>query len=154
MLLSRGKSLKNSFKLFFMHIQSKHRYTDLFTYIILIYMKKVELYNQNLSPITPSISLYLSYSSFCIQCFFFFFSQGILVTWTKGFKATDCEGEDVVELLREAIKRKEVILNMKQSFSENYKQIGSVCGEQISQYAQKKVRKANKKNYENCFGSH
>lgn len=35
--------------------------------------------------------------------------QGILVTWTKGFKATDCEGEDVVELLREAIKRKEVI---------------------------------------------
>uniref|UniRef100_A0A4W6ESA1 Hexokinase-2 n=1 Tax=Lates calcarifer TaxID=8187 RepID=A0A4W6ESA1_LATCA len=33
--------------------------------------------------------------------------QGILVTWTKGFKATDCEGEDVVELLREAIKRKE-----------------------------------------------
>lgn len=34
--------------------------------------------------------------------------QGILVTWTKGFKATDCEGEDVVELLREAIKRKEV----------------------------------------------
>lgn len=31
------------------------------------------------------------------------------MTWTKGFKATDCEGEDVVELLREAIKRKEVI---------------------------------------------
>lgn len=34
--------------------------------------------------------------------------QGILVTWTKGFKATDCEGEDVVGLLREAIKRREV----------------------------------------------
>uniref|UniRef100_A0A8C9ZIK9 Hexokinase-2 n=1 Tax=Sander lucioperca TaxID=283035 RepID=A0A8C9ZIK9_SANLU len=33
--------------------------------------------------------------------------QGILVTWTKGFKATDCEGEDVVGLLREAIKRRE-----------------------------------------------
>ncbi|XP_012679789.2 hexokinase-1 isoform X1 [Clupea harengus] len=32
---------------------------------------------------------------------------GRLVTWTKGFKATDCEGEDVVELLREGIKRKE-----------------------------------------------
>ena len=30
------------------------------------------------------------------------------MTWTKGFKATDCEGEDVVELLRDAIKRKEV----------------------------------------------
>uniref|UniRef100_A0A665UB32 Hexokinase-2 n=1 Tax=Echeneis naucrates TaxID=173247 RepID=A0A665UB32_ECHNA len=33
--------------------------------------------------------------------------RGILVTWTKGFKATDCEGEDVVGLLREAIKRRE-----------------------------------------------
>uniref|UniRef100_A0A674F825 Hexokinase-2 n=1 Tax=Salmo trutta TaxID=8032 RepID=A0A674F825_SALTR len=32
---------------------------------------------------------------------------GILVTWTKGFKATDCEGEDVVGLLREGIKRRE-----------------------------------------------
>uniref|UniRef100_A0A8D2ZSG4 Hexokinase-2 n=1 Tax=Scophthalmus maximus TaxID=52904 RepID=A0A8D2ZSG4_SCOMX len=32
---------------------------------------------------------------------------GILLTWTKGFKATDCEGEDVVGLLREAIKRRE-----------------------------------------------
>lgn len=32
---------------------------------------------------------------------------GILVTWTKGFKATDCEGEDVVGLLRDAIKRRE-----------------------------------------------
>lgn len=30
------------------------------------------------------------------------------MTWTKGFKATDCEGEDVVGLLREAIKRREV----------------------------------------------
>ncbi|XP_037353047.1 hexokinase HKDC1 isoform X1 [Talpa occidentalis] len=32
--------------------------------------------------------------------------KGILVGWTKGFKATDCEGEDVVDLLREAIKRR------------------------------------------------
>uniref|UniRef100_A0A3B1JCM0 hexokinase n=1 Tax=Astyanax mexicanus TaxID=7994 RepID=A0A3B1JCM0_ASTMX len=32
---------------------------------------------------------------------------GILVNWTKGFKATDCEGEDVVNLLREGIKRRE-----------------------------------------------
>ncbi|KAG7279179.1 hypothetical protein CRUP_022374 [Coryphaenoides rupestris] len=32
---------------------------------------------------------------------------GILVTWTKGFKATDCEGEDVVGLLRDAIRRRE-----------------------------------------------
>ncbi|XP_064418695.1 hexokinase-1 isoform X2 [Latimeria chalumnae] len=32
---------------------------------------------------------------------------GILLTWTKGFKATDCEGEDMVNMLREAIKRRE-----------------------------------------------
>lgn len=34
--------------------------------------------------------------------------QGTLVGWTKGFKATDCEGEDVVDMLREAIKRRNV----------------------------------------------
>ncbi|XP_060052799.1 hexokinase HKDC1 [Erinaceus europaeus] len=32
--------------------------------------------------------------------------KGILIEWTKGFKATDCEGEDVVDMLREAIKRR------------------------------------------------
>uniref|UniRef100_A0A8C0JEJ4 hexokinase n=1 Tax=Chelonoidis abingdonii TaxID=106734 RepID=A0A8C0JEJ4_CHEAB len=32
---------------------------------------------------------------------------GILLNWTKGFKATDCEGEDVVHLLREGIRRRE-----------------------------------------------
>lgn len=42
-----------------------------------------------------------------ITCFLSF--QGILLNWTKGFKATDCEGEDVVYLLREGIKRREVI---------------------------------------------
>ncbi|XP_024862230.1 hexokinase HKDC1-like isoform X2 [Kryptolebias marmoratus] len=31
---------------------------------------------------------------------------GTLVTWTKGFKATDCEGHDVVNMLQEAIKRR------------------------------------------------
>ncbi|XP_054892320.1 hexokinase HKDC1 isoform X2 [Poeciliopsis prolifica] len=31
---------------------------------------------------------------------------GTLVSWTKGFKATDCVGEDVVSMLREAIKRR------------------------------------------------
>ncbi|KAG7236004.1 hypothetical protein INR49_001402 [Caranx melampygus] len=31
---------------------------------------------------------------------------GTLVSWTKGYKATDCEGQDVVSLLREAIKRR------------------------------------------------
>nr|XP_036858867.1 hexokinase-1 [Manis javanica] len=32
---------------------------------------------------------------------------GILITWTKGFKATDCVGHDVVTLLRDAVKRRE-----------------------------------------------
>lgn len=40
--------------------------------------------------------------------FMLWWIQGILVNWTKGFKATDCEGEDVVNLLREGIKRREV----------------------------------------------
>uniref|UniRef100_A0A4W4FFI4 Hexokinase-2 n=1 Tax=Electrophorus electricus TaxID=8005 RepID=A0A4W4FFI4_ELEEL len=34
--------------------------------------------------------------------------QGILLNWTKGFKATGCEGEDVVALLKDAIHRMEV----------------------------------------------
>ncbi|XP_038839735.1 hexokinase-2-like isoform X2 [Salvelinus namaycush] len=33
--------------------------------------------------------------------------QGILLKWTKGFKATGCEGEDVVCLLKDAIQRRE-----------------------------------------------
>uniref|UniRef100_A0A8D2KV67 Hexokinase-2 n=1 Tax=Varanus komodoensis TaxID=61221 RepID=A0A8D2KV67_VARKO len=33
--------------------------------------------------------------------------EGILVQWTKGFNATGCEGEDVVGLLKEAIRRRE-----------------------------------------------
>ncbi|XP_061084721.1 hexokinase HKDC1-like [Conger conger] len=32
--------------------------------------------------------------------------KGNLVCWTKGFKAMDCEGNDVVDMLREAIKRR------------------------------------------------
>ncbi|XP_021562174.1 putative hexokinase HKDC1 [Carlito syrichta] len=32
--------------------------------------------------------------------------KGTLIRWTKGFKATDCEGEDMVDMLREAIKRR------------------------------------------------
>uniref|UniRef100_S4R4G2 Phosphotransferase n=1 Tax=Petromyzon marinus TaxID=7757 RepID=S4R4G2_PETMA len=32
--------------------------------------------------------------------------QGFLVNWTKGFKASGCEGKDVVMLLREAIQRR------------------------------------------------
>ncbi|XP_018617907.1 hexokinase-2 [Scleropages formosus] len=33
--------------------------------------------------------------------------QGILLRWTKGFRATGCEGEDVVQLLKDAIHRQE-----------------------------------------------
>ncbi|XP_011385028.2 hexokinase-1-like [Pteropus vampyrus] len=36
--------------------------------------------------------------------------EGILITWTKGFKATDCVGHDVATLLRDAIKRREVTI--------------------------------------------
>uniref|UniRef100_A0A9J8BY92 Hexokinase-2 n=1 Tax=Cyprinus carpio carpio TaxID=630221 RepID=A0A9J8BY92_CYPCA len=34
--------------------------------------------------------------------------QGILIKWTKGFKASGCEGEDVATLLKDAIHRSEV----------------------------------------------
>uniref|UniRef100_A0A7N6BIQ1 Hexokinase-2 n=1 Tax=Anabas testudineus TaxID=64144 RepID=A0A7N6BIQ1_ANATE len=37
---------------------------------------------------------------------------GKLVSWTKGFKATDCEGHDVVSLLSEAIKRRNFDLDI------------------------------------------
>ncbi|KAM9744414.1 hexokinase-2 [Menidia menidia] len=33
--------------------------------------------------------------------------EGILLRWTKGFKATDCVGKDVVTLLKEAVRRKQ-----------------------------------------------
>lgn len=36
------------------------------------------------------------------------FVQGILLKWTKGFKASDCEGKDVVKLLKDAVHRKQV----------------------------------------------
>ncbi|XP_036920331.1 hexokinase-3 isoform X2 [Sturnira hondurensis] len=35
--------------------------------------------------------------------------QGILLNWTKGFNASDCEGQDVVGLLRQAIVRKQAV---------------------------------------------
>ncbi|XP_023572249.1 hexokinase-3 isoform X2 [Octodon degus] len=35
--------------------------------------------------------------------------QGILLNWTKGFNASDCEGQDVVFLLREAIRRRQAV---------------------------------------------
>lgn len=35
--------------------------------------------------------------------------QGILLNWTKGFNASDCKGQDVVFLLREAIRRRQAM---------------------------------------------
>ncbi|XP_032259674.1 hexokinase-3 [Phoca vitulina] len=35
--------------------------------------------------------------------------QGILLNWTKGFNASDCEGQDIVCLLREAIGRRQAV---------------------------------------------
>ncbi|XP_051027763.1 hexokinase-3 isoform X2 [Acomys russatus] len=35
--------------------------------------------------------------------------QGILLNWTKGFSASGCEGQDVVHLLREAIRRRQAV---------------------------------------------
>lgn len=34
--------------------------------------------------------------------------QGILLKWTKGFKASGCEGQDVIMLLKEAVCRRKV----------------------------------------------
>lgn len=33
--------------------------------------------------------------------------QGILLKWTKGFKASGCEGQDVITLLRDAVRRRQ-----------------------------------------------
>ncbi|XP_070271191.1 hexokinase-3 [Myotis yumanensis] len=35
--------------------------------------------------------------------------QGILLNWTKGFNASNCEGQDVVRLLREALERRQAM---------------------------------------------
>lgn len=37
-----------------------------------------------------------------------FFCQGVLITWTKRFKASGVEGADVVKLLNKAIKKRGV----------------------------------------------
>nr|XP_036858398.1 hexokinase HKDC1 isoform X2 [Manis javanica] len=44
--------------------------------------------------------------TFSFPCRQMSIDKGTLIGWTKGFKATDCEGEDVVDMLREAIKRR------------------------------------------------
>lgn len=44
----------------------------------------------------------------CQDCFNFGSPQGILLKWTKGFKASGCEGQDVIMLLKEAVCRRKV----------------------------------------------
>lgn len=41
-------------------------------------------------------------------CWGFFFSQAVLLTWTKKFRASGVEGMDVVQLLNRAIKKRGV----------------------------------------------
>ncbi|XP_065601126.1 LOW QUALITY PROTEIN: hexokinase-2-like [Cyrtonyx montezumae] len=52
------------------------------------------------------VSLPLGFT-FSFPCHQTNLDEGILLKWTKGFKATGCEGEDVVGLLKEAIHRRE-----------------------------------------------
>ncbi|XP_059926821.1 hexokinase HKDC1-like isoform X1 [Gadus macrocephalus] len=44
--------------------------------------------------------------TFSFPCYQKAIDTGTLVSWTKGFKATGCQGNDVVDMLREAIKRR------------------------------------------------
>uniref|UniRef100_A0A668AKZ4 Hexokinase-3 n=1 Tax=Myripristis murdjan TaxID=586833 RepID=A0A668AKZ4_9TELE len=50
------------------------------------------------------LPLGFTFSFPCLQAAINVVSTGL--NWTKGFKATDCEGNDVVDMLREAIKRR------------------------------------------------
>uniref|UniRef100_A0A8C8S2C9 Hexokinase-3 n=1 Tax=Pelusios castaneus TaxID=367368 RepID=A0A8C8S2C9_9SAUR len=45
--------------------------------------------------------------TFSFPCQQMSLDQGILLSWTKGFSASDCVGKDVVQLLREAVQRKQ-----------------------------------------------
>ncbi|XP_036043648.1 hexokinase-3 isoform X3 [Onychomys torridus] len=47
--------------------------------------------------------------TFSFPCMQLGLDQGILLNWTKGFNASGCEGQDVVYLLREAIRRRQAM---------------------------------------------
>ncbi|XP_039212712.1 hexokinase-3 isoform X1 [Crotalus tigris] len=47
--------------------------------------------------------------TFSFPCNQITLDKGILLRWTKGFSATDCVGEDVVNLLRDAVQRQKTI---------------------------------------------
>uniref|UniRef100_A0A8C6TI74 Hexokinase-2 n=1 Tax=Neogobius melanostomus TaxID=47308 RepID=A0A8C6TI74_9GOBI len=44
--------------------------------------------------------------TFSFPCYQSRLDKGILLKWTKGFKASGCEGQDVVKLLKEAVRRR------------------------------------------------
>uniref|UniRef100_A0A8C6TJ18 Hexokinase-2 n=1 Tax=Neogobius melanostomus TaxID=47308 RepID=A0A8C6TJ18_9GOBI len=44
--------------------------------------------------------------TFSFPCYQSRLDEGILLKWTKGFKASGCEGQDVVKLLKEAVRRR------------------------------------------------
>lgn len=44
------------------------------------------------------------------------FVQGILLKWTKGFKASGCEGQDVITLLKDAVRRRQVSKHVRDFF--------------------------------------
>lgn len=48
-----------------------------------------------------------------------FFCQGVLITWTKRFKASGVEGADVVKLLNKAIKKRGVNCTLLLDFFKN-----------------------------------
>ncbi|XP_029365634.1 hexokinase-2 isoform X1 [Echeneis naucrates] len=52
------------------------------------------------------VSLPLGFT-FSFPCHQSKLDQGILLRWTKGFKASGCEGHDVVSLLKDAVRRKQ-----------------------------------------------
>ncbi|XP_048368708.1 hexokinase-2-like isoform X4 [Sphaerodactylus townsendi] len=73
---------------------------ELFDYIVNCISKFLEYIGMK------GVSLPLGFT-FSFPCHQNRLNEAILLKWTKGFKATGCEGEDVVCLLRDAIRRRE-----------------------------------------------
>lgn len=68
--------------------------------------------NENL--VGEKLPLGFTFSFPCVQDGL---TSGRLITWTKGFKCSGVEGKDVVQLLSEAVARRNVILKVKQALS-------------------------------------
>lgn len=68
--------------------------------------------------------IYLFIIFLCLMIFIDLY-QGILLNWTKGFKASGAEGNNVVGLLRDAIKRRGVSIHF-DDLMRNFKKTPSV----------------------------